>query len=244
MFPWISVYKRELADYFYTPVAYVFLVIFLAMSAMLTFYFGDFIEREQADLSTFFQFHPWLYLIFTPALGMRLWSEERKSGTIQTLLTLPVSVTEAVVGKFLAAWTFAAVALAATMPIWLSVNYLGSPDNGVIIAGYLGSLMMAGAFLSISSCASAMTKNQVVAFVLAVVVSLLFMVGGLSFVQGALSERIPYVLIETIAAMSFLSHFELMVKGVLEFAGLAFFASTIVLFVYLSVVAVDAKKGN
>ena len=155
-----SIIKRELAGYFATPVAYVFIVVFLFLTGIFTFYMGSFFERGQADLQPFFSFHPWLYLFLIPAVSMRLWAEERKSGTIELLMTLPISVTQAVIGKFLAAWAFAAVALLLTFPIWITVNYLGEPDNGTILAGYLGSLLMAGSYLAIGSCISAVTRNQ------------------------------------------------------------------------------------
>ena len=178
-----AVARRELAGYFSTPVAYVFIVIFLAMASALTFYVGAFFERQQASLEAFFSFHPWLYLFLIPAVAMRLWAEERKSGTIELLMTMPMSTTAAVLGKFLAAWLFVAVALALTFPLWITVNILGEPDNGVILAGYLGSLLMAGAFLAIGSCLSAITRNQVVAFILAAAVSFLLCMAGLELVQ-------------------------------------------------------------
>ena len=174
-----TILKRELRGYFTTPVAYVFIVIFLLLTGILTFYMGGFFEREQADLAPFFFFHPWLYLILVPAISMRLWAEERKTGTIELLLTLPISTGQAVVGKFLAAWAFTAAALVATFPIWITVNFLGDPDNGVILAAYVGSLLMAGGYLAIGSCISAMTNNQVIAFVVSLVGCLLFILAGL-----------------------------------------------------------------
>ena len=174
--------KRELHSYFATPVAYVFIVVFLFMTGIFTFYLGSFYERNQADLDSFFQFHPWLYLFLIPAIAMRLWSEERKSGTIELLMTLPITITEAVIGKFLAAWCFTAIALALTFPIWITVNYLGEPDNTVIVASYIASLLMAGGFLAIGSCISALTKNQVIAFVISVVICFLFILSGFPLV--------------------------------------------------------------
>src|SRR3954451_12255718 len=164
----VTVFKRELASYFATPVAYVFIVIFLLLAGAFTFYLGNFYERGQADLQPFFNFHPWLYLFLVPAVGMRLWSEERKSGTIELLLTLPVTMWQAVAGKFLAAWAFVGIALALTFPIWITVNYLGNPDNGAILAAYLGSLFVAGGFLAVGSFTSTLTKNQLIAFLIAV----------------------------------------------------------------------------
>lgn len=238
----MTIFKRELAEYFYTPIAYVFVVIFLVLSGIFMFYVGGFFDRAQADLETFFGYHPWVFLIFTPALGMRLWSEERKTGTLQLLLTLPVSVTEAVVGKFLAAWLFVAFTLLLTVPVWFTVNFLGDPDNGVIIASYCASLLLAAAFLAISSCMSAVTENQVIAFVLALIVNLLFVFGGLTFVQSLLVEWLPPLLTESLTLMSFLSHHEAMTKGVISLANLTLFASTTVLFLYLNTLVIEYRK--
>ncbi|HSH41974.1 MAG TPA: ABC transporter permease, partial [Arenicellales bacterium] len=170
--------KRELAGYFLTPIAYVFIVIFLILSGVVTFYLGGFFDRGQADLAPFFGFLPWLYLFLIPALTMRLWAEERKSGTVELLFTLPLTMAQAVVGKFLATWIFTAVALALTFPLWLTVNYLGNPDNGVIAVGYAGSLLMAGGYIAIGCCISALTRNQVIAFVVTLVVCLAFVLSG------------------------------------------------------------------
>src|SRR5512147_2592582 len=198
--PIATVFRRELASYFATPVAYVFIVIFLVLSSAFTFYLGNFYERGQADLQPFFNFHPWLYLFLVPAVGMRLWSEERKSGTIELLLTLPVTMWQAVVGKFLAAWAFIGVALVLTFPIWLTVNYLGSPDNGVIFASYIGSFLMAGGYLAIGAAISAMTSNQVIAFVVSVVVCFLFTVSGAPIVLDFFRDWAPLLLLNTIAS--------------------------------------------
>ncbi|MDE0309447.1 MAG: hypothetical protein OXI60_06405 [Acidiferrobacterales bacterium] len=241
---WITIFRRELADYFYTPIAYVFLVIFLVSSSVLTIYVGGLLEREQADLLPFFSFHPWLYLVLAPALGMRLWAEERKTGTIQTLLTLPVSTLSAAFGKFLASWVFAGCALILTFPIWLTVNFLGNPDNGVIWAGYLASFLMVGGFLAVSSCMSALTQNQVVAFVLGVLVNLFLILGEFVIVKELLSPVLPQVLIETIVNLSYLTHFGEMSKGVISLDNIVFFLSVLVLFVYLTVVAVDSKRSG
>ena len=175
----LVVLKRELTSYFATPIAYVFIMIFLMLAGVFTFYIGNFFERMQADLIPFFSFHPWLYLFLIPAISMRLWSEERRSGTLELLMTLPLTRFQIVVGKFLAAWLFAGIALVLTFPIWITVNYLGAPDNGVIFASYLGSWLMAGGFLSIGSCMSAITRNQVIAFILCGFVSLLFVMADI-----------------------------------------------------------------
>lgn len=236
------VLRREFAAYFTTPLAYVFLVVFLALAGALTFYIGNFFDREQADLEPFFTFHPWLYLFLIPAISMRLWAEERKTGTIELLLTLPITIAEAVIGKFLAAWAFTGVALALTFPIWLTVELLGRPDNGIILAGYLGSFVMAGAFLAIGACMSALTKNQVIAFVVACAVSFLFILSGTPMVLGFVQGWLPRFLVEAIASFSFLTHFNAIKKGVIDLRDVVFLASLIGLFLYANVVLIELKK--
>jgi ABC-2 type transport system permease protein len=238
------VFRRELASYFATPLAYVFIVIFLVMAGALTFYVGGFFERGQADLQVFFNFHPWLYLFLIPALSMRLWAEERKTGTIEMFLTLPITTAQAVLGKFLAAWVFTGIALALTFPFWITVNYLGSPDNGVILASYLGSFLMAGAFLAIGSAISAVTKNQVIAFVLSAVVCFLFTASGSPIVLGPVEGWAPGGLVQTIAAMSFLSHFAAITRGVVDLRDLIFFGSVIGLFLFANTILVELKKAD
>src|SRR5919205_2703275 len=196
-----TIFRRELASYFATPLAYVFIVIFLVLAGALTFFLGNFFDRNQADLQPFFNFHPWLYLVLIPALSMRLWAEERKSGTIELFLTLPISIGAAVIGKFLATWAFAGIALALTFPFWITVNYLGSPDNGVILASYIGSFLMAGGFLAIGACLSALTKNQVIAFVLTATLCFLFTVSGSTIVLGPLQSWAPEGVLSTIASL-------------------------------------------
>lgn len=243
MGPVIAVFKRELSAYFATPLAYVFIVIFLALSAAVTFYFGGFFNRGQADLQPFFAFHPWLYLFLIPAIGMRLWAEERKTGTMELLMTLPVSTTQAVLGKFLAAWAFTAIAVVLTFPMWITVNYLGNPDNGVIIAGYVGSILMAGAFLAICGFVSALTRNQVIAFVVAAAVCFLFMMSGLELVLSAFRGWASYFVIDTVASLSFLSHFDGITKGVIDLRDVVYLLSAIGVFLFANVVVVDLKKG-
>jgi ABC-2 type transport system permease protein len=242
--PTIVILKRELASYFATPLAYVFIVIFLALAAALTFYLGNFYERGQADLVPFFNFHPWLYLFLVPAVSMRLWAEERKSGSIELLLTQPVTMWQAVVGKFLAAWVFVALALALTFPIWITVNYLGAPDNGAIVASYLGSLMMAGGFLAVGSCMSALTRNQVIAFILTVVLCFALLLAGFPMVLNAVSTWAPQAIVDAVASLSFLAHFESIVKGVLDLRDLLYFAMTIAFFLLATTIVLDVRKSN
>jgi len=239
-----AIFKRELYGYFSTPVAYVFIVIFLFLTGVFTFYVGSFYERNQADLEPFFRFHPWLYLFLIPAIAMRLWSEERKSGTIELLMTLPVTVLDAVLGKFFAAWCFTGVALALTFPIWISVNYLGSPDNTVIIASYLGSLLMAGGFLAIGSCISALSKSQVIAFVISVVICFLFILAGFPLVVDFFRGWAPAALTDAIASLSFLTHFDSIKKGVIDFRDLFYFAALIAIWLYANIVIIEAKKAD
>jgi len=236
--------RRELASYFATPLAYVFIVIFLVLANAFTFYLGGFYERGQADLAPFFNFHPWLYLFLIPAISMRLWAEERKSGSIELLMTQPVTLWEAVLGKFLAAWIFTALALALTFPMWITVNYLGNPDNGTILAAYLGSLLLAGGFLAIGSCMSALTQNQVVAFILGVVVCFLFLLAGFPLVLDIFHGWAPQMLVEAIASLSFLTHFESIAKGVIDVRDLLYFAMLIGLFLLATAIALDVRKAD
>jgi ABC-2 type transport system permease protein len=242
--PIAAIVRRELAGYFATPVAYVFIVIFLILAGVFTFYFGGFYERGQADLQPFFNFHPWLYLFLVPAVSMRLWSEERKSGTIELLLTLPVTMWQAVLGKFLAAWAFVGIALALTFPIWITVNYLGDPDNGVIFASYLGSLLMAGAFLAIGACLSAATRNQVIAFILTVVVCFMLLLAGFPVVLDAISAVFPQALVDAVASLSFLTHFAAIAKGVIDLRDLLFFLFVIGFWLYACALVIDLKKAD
>ncbi len=239
-----AIFRRELKAYFSTPVAYVFIVIFLFLTGIFTFYIGGFYESNQADLIPFFSFHPWLYLFLIPAISMRLWSEERKTGTIELLMTLPVTLTEAVIGKYLAAWFFTAIALALTFPIWITVNYLGDPDNTVILVSYIGSLLMAGGFLAIGSCISALTKNQVIAFVISVVICFLFILSGFPLVLDFFRGWAPQSILDAISSFSFLSHFNSIMKGVIDLRDIIFFASLIILWLYLNTLAIDTKKAS
>ena len=238
------VMRRELASYFATPLAYVFILIFLILANAFTFYLGGFYERGQADLDPFFTFHPWLYLFLIPAISMKLWAEERKSGSIELLMTLPITLRDAVLGKFLAAWIFTALALALTFPLWITVNVLGSPDNGAIVAAYLGSLMLAGGFLAIGSCMSALTRNQVVAFILGVVVCFAFLLAGFPLVLDLFRSWAPQAITDAIASLSFLTHFESIVKGVIDVRDLLYFAMLIGFFLVATAVALELRKAN
>lgn len=239
----LAIFRRELAGYFATPVGYVFLVIFVGLAAALPFYLGSFFSRGEATLESFFLFHPWLYLLLIPAVAMRLWAEERKTGTLELLMTLPVSTAEAVIGKFLAAWAFVGVALALTFPMWVTVNVLGDPDNGVILASYFGSLLMAGAFLAIGSCMSALTRNQVVAFILAAAVSFLFTMSGLDLVLEAVRGLAPPAVVGFVADLSVLSHFSAVTRGVVDLRDVVFFLSMIGFWLFAGVVALDARRA-
>jgi len=236
--------RRELANYFSTPLAYIFIIIFLVMNGIFTFDMGAFYIRGQADLQPFFNFHPWLYLFMIPALAMGLWADERKTGTIELLLTLPIGLGEAVVGKFLAAWVLSGIALLLTFPIWITVNYLGNPDNGVIFAGYLGSWLMAGGFLAIGSGMSAITRNPVIAFILTVAICFLFVATGSDIVLGAFSSWAPQIVVDAVAALSFLTHYDSISKGVLDLRDILFFVIFILCWLLATAIIIELKKAN
>jgi ABC-2 type transport system permease protein len=236
--------RRELAAYFTSPLAYVFIVIFLGLAGGLTFHLGSWLERGEADLQPFFAWHPWLYLFLVPAVGMRLWAEERKTGTIEFLMTQPITTWQAVLGKFLAAWLFVGIALALTFPIWLTVNWLGHPDNGVILAAYLGSWLMAGAMLAISAAVSALTRNQVIAFVLAAAVCFLFLMSGLDLVQALFRGWAPAALREVIARLSLLTSFDTLTQGLIDLRDLVMFGSLIAVSLFVNAILVELKKGS
>ena len=238
-----ALFRRELQSYFATPVAYVFIVIFLVLMGAFTFYLGNFYERGQADLGPFFIFHPWLYLLLVPAITMRLWAEERKTGSIELLMTLPITVTQAVIGKFIAAWLVLLLALLLTFPVWLTVNYLGQPDNGIILTGYLGSWLMAGAFLAISLCMSALTKNQVIAFVLAIALCFLFVVAGSDLVLDAFTLWADNSVVDTVASFSFLQRFDALSKGVIALNDVVYFLLSTGFWLYACQIIIEQKKA-
>ena len=236
--------RRELASYFATPLAYVFILIFLVLANLLTFFLGGFFERGQADLAPFFGYHPWLYLFLIPAVSMGLWAEERKSGSIELLMTQPVTLWDAVLGKFFAAWLFTALALALTFPLWITVNYLGSPDNGAIVAAYVGSLMLAGGYLAIGSCMSALTRSQVVAFILGFIACCAFLLIG--FIPSLATDLPSWAqtVVQAIASLSFLTHFDSIAKGVIDVRDLLYFAMLIGFFLLATSIALDVRKAD
>jgi len=240
----ITIYRRELFSYFSTPVAYVFIVIFLMLSGIFTFYLGGLFERGQADLQPFLSYIPWLYLFLVPAISMGMWAEERKSGSIELLMTLPVSVTQAVVGKFLAAWLFIGIALFLTFPLWITINYLGEPDNPVVFSGYIAAFLLAGAYLAIGSCISAITRNQVVAFVISIVVCFGFILSGFPLVLDFFTGWAPQVLVNAISSMSFLTHFNSITKGVIDLRDIIYFLSFIGTWLFANVILVEMKKAD
>ena len=239
----VTIAERELAAYFATPVATVFIVIFLVLQGTLTFNLGNFFDRDQADLNPFFTFIPWVFLLLIPAITMRLWAEERRLGTIELLLTLPITQWQAVLGKFFAAWLFCGIALALTFPFVLTVNYLGNPDNGVIASGYLGSMLVAGAFLSVGSAMSAATRNQVIAFVLAVAICFVFTVASYSLVTDFLSKNTP-VLAEVARRLAVLDRFQAFTRGVIAARDIVYFATFIGFWLFVNTVLVEQRKAD
>ncbi|HET7360082.1 MAG TPA: ABC transporter permease subunit [Rhodanobacteraceae bacterium] len=240
----VAVMRRELRSYFVTPLAYVFIVIFLLLAGALTFYLGDFYERGLADLQPFFAFHPWLYLFLVPALSMRLWAEERKAGTMELLLTLPITAGQAMLGKFFAAWIFIALALVLTFPFWLTVNYLGNPDNGVILAGYLGSLLMAGAYLAVGCCVSTLTRSQVVAFILTAAVCFVLLQAGQPLVLDAVAGFLPPAATAAVADLSLLHHFDAIARGVLDLRDVAYFVLSIGAWLVAGVLLLNLRRAG
>jgi ABC-2 type transport system permease protein len=244
MSPVLAIARRELRSYFATPLAPVFIVIFLLLSGVATFYAGGFFEAGQADLQAFFRFHPWLYLLLVPAVSMPLWAEERKTGTLELMLTQPVAVWQAVLGKFIAAWAFIALALALSFPIWITVNWLGEPDNGVILASYLGSLLMAGAFLAVGSCLSATTRSQVVAFILTVMACLLLLLAGFPLALDPLRGLLSQPAIDAVSDLSFLTHFRAITRGVLDLRDVAYFLLAIASWLSATVLVIHIRKAD
>jgi ABC-2 type transport system permease protein len=240
----MAIYRRELRSYFSTPLAAVFIVFFLIMVSAFTFYLGNFFETGQADLQAFFLFHPWMYLLLVPALAMRLWAEERKSGTIELLLTLPVTVGQAVLGKFLAAWTLIGLALLLTFPMWLTVAWLGDPDHGVILASYIGSWLLAGGFLAIGSAMSATSSSQVTAFIFTMSACLVFLLAGYPIVLSAAQAIFNQSVVDAIASMSFFSHFNAITQGILNLSDVAFFLINGAAWLVATVFIINIKRAT
>ena len=239
-----AIAKREFGAYFASPVAYVFIVIFLLLAGFFTFSVGQFFELGEASLTSFFYWHPWLYLFLVPAVGMRLWSEERRQGTMELLLTMPVTTWQAILGKFLASWAFLAIALLLTFPIVLTVNYLGDPDNGIVFAGYIGSLLLAGAYLAISSMTSAMTRNQVVSFIVSVVICLFLIIAGFGPVTDMLTNWGSAGLVDTVASFSVITHFDPFQKGIVDIRDVIFFLSVIAFALFTTGVIIRAHRAG
>jgi ABC-2 type transport system permease protein len=238
-----AVFKREIRSYFESPVAYVFLVVFLALTGFLTFSASQFYERQAADLQPFFFWHPWVYLLLVPAATMGMWAEERRRGSIELLLTMPITLMQAIVGKFLAAWLFIVIALALTFPIVVTTMYLGKPDMGVVTCGYIGSALLAGACVSIGMFTSSLTRSQVISFVLAMVLCLLLIIAGWPPVTGIFVKWAPNWLVEGVAAFSLMPHFESMQRGVLDARDVVYYASLIVFMTAATQVLLDNRKS-
>jgi ABC-2 type transport system permease protein len=239
-----TITKRELAAYFQSPVAYVFLVIFLLLAGVFTFTFGGFFECGEDSLAAFFNWMPWLFLFLVPAVGMRLWSEERRLGTIELLLTMPVASWQAILGKFVASWLFLAIALALTFPMIVTVNWLGDPDNGVIASGYIGALLLAGAYLALSSMTSAMTRNQVIAFIVAVVLCLMLILVGFSPVTDMLARWASPRVVESVARFSVLTHYDGFQRGVIDTRDLAYFLSVMAFSLFATGVIIRGHRAG
>ncbi len=235
--------KREMISYFESPVAYVFIVVFLMLIGFLTFFVSRFYEAGQADLRGFFFWHPWVFLLLVPSAAMRLWAEERRSGTIETLLTLPITITQAILGKFLAAWLFIGLIVCLTFPIVLTTAYLGAPDRGAIIGGYIGSLLLAGAYVSVGVLTSAMTRNQVISFVLSLVICLFLILAGWPPVTDLLVRWAPEWMVRGIAAFSFMPHYEAFQKGILDLRNFAYYASVMIFMLFGAGLVLENRKA-
>lgn len=240
----VPLFKREFYGYFRSPVAYVFIVIFLLSSVGCTFFLGNLYESNQASLASFFNYLPWLYLVLVPAVGMRLWSEERRGGTIELLFTMPITMFEAVLAKFTAGWAFIGIALVLTFPLVITVNYLGDPDNGVILAGYLGSFLMAGSYLAISCFTSAFTKNQVISFILSVVICFVMVLLGWGVFSSALNNVLPTSIVDIIASLGFVTHFQSISRGLIDSRDLFYFLSVIAVALTINMTILETRKAQ
>ena len=233
------IFCREILSYFSTPIAYVFIIIFLILSSLFTFYLGNFFELGQANLSSFFEWHPWLYLFLVPSITMRLWAEEKKIGTIELITTLPISTASLVIGKFVASWIFTLIALLLTFPIWITVNYLGNPDNGVIFASYIGSALIAGAYISVGICISSVTNNQVISFVISATISFLLTVSGLPIVLDFFTALSSQIITDAVASFSFLTNYFDITRGLIDLRSIIYFISLICFFLYVNILIVE-----
>ncbi len=240
----LTIAKREIGGFFASPVAYVFIVIFLSLSGFFTFMASHWFENGTASLTYFFMWHPWLYLFLVPAVGMRMWSEERRLGTIELLLTMPVTPWQAIAGKFLASWAVLGLALFLTFPMVVTVNYLGNPDNGIIFAAYVGSALMAGAYLAVTAMTSAMTRNQVVSFIVSVSLCLFLILAGWPPVTDMLTRLSSPALVETVASFSVMTHFTSLQKGVLDSRDILFFLSIIGFSLFTTSVILRAHRAG
>jgi ABC-2 type transport system permease protein len=239
-----GIMKRELAGYFGSPVAYVFIVIFLLLCGFFTFYVGSFYELGQADLRTFFQWHPWIFLFLVPAVAMRLWADERRTGTIELILTLPISLSEVILGKFLAAWFFIGIALFLTFPLVLTLIYLGDPDLGAVFCAYFGSFLLSGAYLSVGCMTSSLTRNQVISFILTVVICLFLVLAGWPPVTDSLSGWAPLWLVDVVSGFSFMSHFASMERGILDLRDLLYYFSVIFFMLFSNGVVLQNRRAS
>lgn len=239
-----SVFKRELKAYFESPVAYVFMIVFLLLIGFLTFSVNQYYERRIADLEPFFFWQTWVYLLLVPAATMSLWAEERRTGTIELLLTMPLTMTQAIIGKFLAAWLFITLCvLLAALPMTATVFYLGSPDPGAMIAGYLGCILMAGAYISVGMLTSSMTRNQVISFVLALSACFLLVMAGWEPVTGFFSRWAPVWLVNAVASLSFMPAFDSMRRGVIDLGDIAYYISVMVFMLTATYLVLDNRKS-
>ena len=236
--------KRELAGYFGSPVAYVFIVIFLILCGFFTFYVSNFYELGQADLRAFFEWHPWIFLFLVPAVGMRLWADERRTGTIELILTLPITLTEVILGKFLAGWLFLGIALFLTFPLVLTVTYLGDPDLGAALSAYFGSFLLAGAYLSVGSMTSSLTRNQVISFILSVVICLFLVLAGWPPVTGIIAGWAPMWLVDVVSGFSFMPHFSSMERGILDLRDIFYYISVIFFMLFSNGVVLQNRRTS
>ncbi len=239
-----TIFRRELKAYFESPVAYVFMIVFLLLTGFLTFAVSDFYGRRVADLEPFFFWMPWVFLLLVPAATMGLWAEERRSGTIELLLTMPLTLTQALIGKFLAAWLFIALCVLLTViPMTGTIIYLGSPDGGTVFCGYLGAVLLAGAYVAVGVLTSAITRNQVISFVLALSGCFVLLLAGWEPITGFFSRWAPAVVVNAVASLSFMPYFDAIKRGVVDLGDIAYYVSVTVFMLTAAHIALDSRKG-